>query len=71
MGKCIKLLLRIFSILENEMRAPKDFKGPTGILNRAMCLIIALYIGLGFLGYIRYGDNVAATVTINLPADEL
>lgn len=57
--------------LENEMKTPKDFRGPTGILNRAMCLIVALYIALGLAGYIKYGEHVAATVTVNLPEKEL
>ncbi|XP_031630120.1 proton-coupled amino acid transporter-like protein CG1139 [Contarinia nasturtii] len=53
--------------LENEMRTPKDFRGSTGILNRAMFLIVALYIGLGLTGYLRYGDEIKPTITINLP----
>lgn len=57
--------------LENEMKTPKDFRGATGILNRAMCLIVALYIGLGLAGYMRYGANVQPTVTVNLPEKEL
>lgn len=49
--------------LENEMKTPKDFRGPTGILNRAMSIIIALYIGLGLAGYLRYGSEVDGTGT--------
>lgn len=47
--------------LENEMRTPKDFRGSTGILNRAMFIIMALYIGLGLAGYLKYGSKVAGT----------
>lgn len=47
--------------LENEMKTPKDFRGMTGILNRAMSIIIALYIGLGLAGYLKYGSGVAGT----------
>lgn len=57
--------------LENEMKTPKNFRGPTGILNRAMAIIIALYIGLGLAGYLKYGAEVKGTVTVNLPNDEL
>lgn len=57
--------------LENEMKTPREFRGPTGILNRAMCLIIALYIGLGLAGYMKYGANTESSVTLNLPDDEL
>lgn len=57
--------------LENEMKRPKDFRGPKGILNGAMCLVIALYIGLGLCGYLKYGSNVKSTITLNLPENEL
>lgn len=57
--------------LENEMKTPKDFRGSTGVLNRAMCLVVSLYTALGLAGYLKYGENVAATVTLNLPENEL
>lgn len=57
--------------LENEMKTPKDFRGITGILNRAMCLVVALYIGLGLAGYIRYGTAIESTITVNLPQQDL
>lgn len=50
--------------LENEMKTPKDFRGPIGILNRAMFIIIALYIGLGLAGYLKYGSAVKGTGTV-------
>lgn len=57
--------------IENEMKKPKDFRGVTGILNRAMFLIVFMYVSIGLLGYLRYGTEVEATVTVNLPKDEL
>lgn len=57
--------------LENEMKNPKDFRGPTGILNRSMCLVVVLYMALGLSGYIKYGANVKPTITLNLPTNEL
>lgn len=57
--------------LENEMKTPKDFCGMTGILNRAMVLIVSLYMGLGLFGYLKYGADVESTVTVNLPEEEM
>lgn len=57
--------------LENEMKRPKDFRGSTGILNRAMCLVVTLYVGLGLCGYLKYGSSIKPTVTLNLPENEL
>lgn len=57
--------------LENEMGRPKEFRGSTGILNRAMCLIICLYVGLGLCGYLKYGSDIESSITLNLPKQEL
>lgn len=57
--------------LENDMKTPREFRGVTGILNRAMVLIVSLYIGLGLLGYLKYGEDVEPTVTVNLPQNEM
>lgn len=57
--------------LENEMKSPKNFVGPTGVLNKAMCLIVSLYIGLGLTGYLRYGEATRSSITLNLPDHEL
>lgn len=57
--------------LENEMKKPKKFMTPCGVLNIGMALNIILYVGIGFFGYIRYGDGVLGTVTTNLPKGEV
>lgn len=56
--------------LENEMKNPKSFGKPVGVLNIGMVSIVSLYIGMGFFGYIKYGDRVDGTITTNLP-DEI
>lgn len=72
---CFSLLLCCDSIqimpLENEMRTPKSFGGNFGVLNRSMIVIIFLYVGMGFFGYLKYGDHIAGSITLNLPQDEL
>jgi len=57
--------------LENEMRTPKHFVGITGVLNRAMVLIVLLYICTGLFGYLKYGQGIQASITLNLPEDEI
>merc|ERR1719244_1369956 len=32
-----------------------------------MVTIAALYIGMGFFGYLKYGADTAASITLNLP----
>ena len=53
--------------LENQMRTPVDMKGWNGVLNTAMTIVACLYIAVGFYGYLKYGENVAGSITLNLP----
>lgn len=57
--------------VENEMAKPEQFLGCPGVLNIAMTIVISFYGIVGFFGYIKYGDNVRGSVTLNLPADEV
>lgn len=52
--------------LENNMRSPEAFGGLTGILNTGMAITAALYTAFGFFGYLKYGDHIKASVTLNL-----
>ncbi|XP_045763114.1 proton-coupled amino acid transporter-like protein pathetic [Maniola jurtina] len=57
--------------VENEMAKPEQFLGCPGVLNIAMTIVISLYGLVGFFGYIKYGDAVRGSITLNLPQDEL
>ena len=56
--------------LENQMRTPEAMKGWNGVLNTAMTIVACLYIAVGFYGYLKYGEDVTGSITLNLP-DEL
>merc|ERR1711936_826613 len=56
--------------LENQMRTPSDMKGWNGVLNTSMILVSCLYIAVGFFGYLKYGDQVSGSITLNLPVDQ-
>lgn len=53
--------------VENTMKKPSQFLGCPGVLNTAMGVIVSLYAVIGFLGYVRYGDTVHASITMDLP----
>lgn len=53
------------------MKTPQYFGGYFGVLNIGMTVIVALYILIGFFGYIKYGSSASGSVTFNLPADEV
>ena len=56
--------------LENQMKTPADMKGWNGVRNTAMVLVSCFYIGVGFFGYLKYGEVVSGSITLNLPVDE-
>lgn len=57
--------------LENEMKTPKSFGGKCGVLNFGMYIIIVLYMGMGLLGYLAYGDQAQGSITLNIPKEDM
>lgn len=53
--------------IKKAMREPSAFGGSSGVLNTAMTIVTTLYIGMGFFGYLRYGDSVQGNIALNLP----
>lgn len=57
--------------VENSMRNPQHFLGCPGVLNITMTIVVALYATLGVFGYLKYGEAVDATITLNIPITEM
>eukprot|EP00090_Calanus_glacialis_P045632 TRINITY_DN8597_c0_g1_i1.p1 TRINITY_DN8597_c0_g1~~TRINITY_DN8597_c0_g1_i1.p1 ORF type:complete len:481 (-),score=96.52 TRINITY_DN8597_c0_g1_i1:55-1497(-) len=57
--------------LENSMKNPGDMKGWNGVLNTSMTIVSCLYIAVGFFGYLKYGEAVTGSITLNLPVGEI
>lgn len=56
--------------VENAMQKPQHFLGCPGVLNTAMGTVIVLYAIIGFFGFIRFGDEIQGSITLNLPTGE-
>lgn len=52
------------------MKKPRKFVRPSGVLNVGMTVVTILYISVGFLGYLKYGDAVKGSITLNIPEEE-
>lgn len=52
--------------LKNEMRHPEQFQKPLGVLNVSMVVVATIFIVIGFLGYLKWGDDVQGSLTLNL-----
>ncbi|XP_073086525.1 uncharacterized protein [Manis javanica] len=50
--------------LKNQMKHPQQF---SFVLYLGMSLVIILYICLGTLGYMKFGSDTQASITLNLP----
>ena len=56
--------------VENSMEKPKEFLGKPSVLLISMVTVTVLYTIMGFLGYVRFGDKIRGSITLNLPTDE-
>ncbi|XP_017864450.1 PREDICTED: proton-coupled amino acid transporter-like protein CG1139 isoform X3 [Drosophila arizonae] len=56
--------------IEAKMATPGSYVGWLGVLNRCALFVAVTYILIGFMGYWRYGDYVAASITLNIPIEE-
>lgn len=57
--------------LENNMKTPDAFGGYTGVLTTGMTIVTALYTAVGFYGYLKYGNVVKASITLNLDSNSV
>lgn len=57
--------------LENHMETPKHMIGLCGVLNQGMSAVTLVYILLGFLGYLQFGEITEGSITLNLPQSEM
>ena len=53
------------------MKHPGDMLRYNGVLNTSMSLITNLYIGFGFFGYLKYGEDIKGSISLNLPPSDL
>lgn len=63
----ISLVLPVY----HEMRHKRNFTTINGVLNTSMSLVAIMYFSIGFFGYMKYGADSAASITLNLPSESV
>jgi proton-coupled amino acid transporter len=56
--------------LQAEMKEPKNFTRPYGVLNVGVLVLTSLVISFGFMGYWKFGEEVESSLIMNLPPDD-
>ena len=56
--------------IENQMKNKSELRGPVGVLNTSMVIVTCLYIAVAFFGYLKYGEDVLGSITLNLPVEQ-
>lgn len=57
--------------LQNSMKIPENFAKTLGVLNIGMVIITTIFVLTGFFGYLKFGEDVQGSLTLNLPDDPL
>jgi proton-coupled amino acid transporter len=63
----ISVVLPIYT----RMKRQEQMGGLFGLVNISYTLLLGLYMLLGVLGYLRFGSEVADSITLNLPKEPL
>ena len=53
------------------MRNPQHFLGCPSVLNISMSVVVTLYAVMGVFGYLKYGEVVGGSITLNIPVAEM
>ena len=53
------------------MKYRDDMLRCNGVLNTSLSLVAILYIAFGFFGYLRYGEVIKGSISLNLPPDDV
>jgi len=73
-SRCVCMIIQGIGVVlpvENKMRTPEVLGGWFGVLDLGMTIVMVLYAAVGFYGYLRFGEAVQGSITLNLPCHEM
>lgn len=56
--------------LRNAMKKPESFNSRFGVLNLTIFAITTLCVVTGFIGYLKWGEDVEGSITLNLDPNQ-
>lgn len=57
--------------LRNSMKEPEKFSSRFGVLNITMLIITIIFMFTGFTTYVKWGEEVQGSITLNLNVEEM
>lgn len=57
--------------LKNAMAKSSNFDRPLGVMNIGMVFVTVVFVTFGFFGYLKWGNETAGSLTLNLPQDAM
>uniref|UniRef100_A0A1B0A3G6 Amino acid transporter transmembrane domain-containing protein n=1 Tax=Glossina pallidipes TaxID=7398 RepID=A0A1B0A3G6_GLOPL len=57
--------------LRNSMKEPEKFSSRFGVLNITMFIITIIFMFTGFTSYVKWGEEVQGSITLNLNVEEI
>lgn len=57
--------------IENKMRNPHDYARNSGVIHIGMVITTIIYALIGFMGYVRYGEDIQPSIALNFPGNEV
>ena len=55
--------------LIEKMKYPRDMIKFCGVLDITFFMLTIVYASIGFIGYLKYGEETQGSITLNLPLD--
>lgn len=57
--------------IENKMRKPYDYARRSGVIHIGMAIATLIYAIIGFMGYVRFGEDIQPSIALNFPGNEV
>ena len=68
---CMEGIIFVALPIEKRMKNPHELLGLSGVIVKAFFIVAVVVLLIGFLGYLKFGEDVEKSITLSLPQDEM